>query len=87
MARIVVVLPAPFGPRNPTTWPDGTREAQLVEGRHRAEPTAQAVEFEQSGHGCSLRVFLVVTQVDQHGGGTLLVEGSPDVDDGTGPRH
>jgi hypothetical protein len=24
MARIVVVLPAPFGPRNPKTWPEGT---------------------------------------------------------------
>ena len=24
MARMVVVLPAPFGPRNPTTWPAGT---------------------------------------------------------------
>ena len=24
MARIVVVLPAPLGPRNPTTWPAGT---------------------------------------------------------------
>jgi hypothetical protein len=25
IARIVVVLPAPFGPRNPTTWPDETQ--------------------------------------------------------------
>ena len=54
MARMVVVLPAPFGPRNPTTWPEGTREAQVVEGGHRAEPAAQAVELKQTGHGRSL---------------------------------
>jgi hypothetical protein len=24
MARIAVVLPAPFGPRKPNTWPGGT---------------------------------------------------------------
>src|SRR5579883_3686374 len=26
MARIAVVLPAPLGPRNPTTWPEGTEK-------------------------------------------------------------
>src|SRR5664280_3054487 len=29
IARMVVVLPAPFGPRNPTTCPDGTQRLSL----------------------------------------------------------
>src|SRR6266516_1682537 len=29
IARIVVVLPAPFGPRNPTTCPEGTEKLRL----------------------------------------------------------
>ena len=30
--RMVVVLPAPLGPRNPTIWPFATSEGNLVNG-------------------------------------------------------
>ena len=32
MMRIVVVLPAPFGPRKPSTWPGRGGEADVADG-------------------------------------------------------
>ena len=47
--RIVVVLPAPFAPRKPKTWPGSTREADFVEGHDRSIALRHAVDHE--GHG------------------------------------
>ena len=46
--RIVVVLPAPFAPRNPNTSPGGDGEGDAVEGLDLAEPLPQAVDHQ--GH-------------------------------------
>ena len=45
--RMVVVLPAPFGPRNAKTSPRSHREADLIDGDQVAESLGQA--FDQHG--------------------------------------
>ena len=47
-ARMVVVLPAPFGPRKPTTCPLGTEKVRSSSARQRPEATVQALELEQA---------------------------------------
>ena len=48
--RMVVDLPAPFGPRKPSTSPRAHREADLLHGVHGPEPFGQAVEPDHLGH-------------------------------------
>ena len=47
-ASIVVVLPAPFGPINPTIWPSSTAEAHVVDRDHAAVAHGQ-VRTSRSG--------------------------------------
>ena len=46
MSRIVVDLPAPFGPRNPVTRPGLTVEADVVDGGLVAVPLGQSDRFD-----------------------------------------
>ena len=46
--RIVVVLPAPFAPRKPNTWPGGTSNDEVVEGDDGAEALGEVVD--DKGH-------------------------------------
>ena len=50
MARMVVVLPAPFGPEETHHLARRDAEAQLVECRHGTESTAQTVKLEETAH-------------------------------------
>jgi hypothetical protein len=58
--RMVVDLPAPLGPRKPTTSPRAYLEADDVHGREAAEALGQALALDQCRHmqappgrGCS----------------------------------
>ena len=46
MIRIVVVLPAPFGPRKPSISPGGRREGDVLDRRQIAVPFAQVRDFD-----------------------------------------
>ena len=48
IARIVVVLPAPLGPRNPVTDPGCTRERHAVERPHRAVRADETVDLQHA---------------------------------------
>ena len=48
--EMVVVLPAPLGPSSATVSPWPTREAEVVDGEHIAEPAADPVEADR---GCT----------------------------------
>ena len=48
MQRIVVVLPAPFGPRKPTSRP-GWRERSAIEGDHVAVALGEVLDLEHGG--------------------------------------
>ncbi len=41
--RMVVVFPAPLGPRNPYTWPRGDAEIKTIYGDRRPEPLTQTL--------------------------------------------
>ena len=51
MQRIVVVLPAPFGPRKPVTLPGFNAEGQVVDGDFRAVSFREAPYLD---HGKSI---------------------------------
>ena len=55
ITRIVVDLPAPFGPTNPVTWPGGTVNDHPVQRQRRPEPLAQAGDFDRCFHGANAR--------------------------------
>ena len=44
--RIVVVLPAPFAPRNPKTWPRGASNERPSSATTDPETLGEAVDFE-----------------------------------------
>ena len=44
---MVVDLPAPFGPRNPSTSPRSHGEAHAVDGEKRAEPLRQRAHLDE----------------------------------------
>jgi hypothetical protein len=46
---MVVVLPAPFGPRKPVTRPGRTVKAQIVDRGDRAEALAEPVHLDHAG--------------------------------------
>src|SRR5881275_1574663 len=48
-ARIVVLLPAPFGPRNPVTRP-AYAEGEVLDGSNAAEVLGQVVKLDRSTH-------------------------------------
>ena len=45
--RIVEVLPAPFGPRNPNASPGATSKSTAVDGRERTEPLRESAGSDQ----------------------------------------
>ena len=49
--RTVVVLPAPFGPRNPNTSPPATRERHVGHRGAPAENLGQVADLDGRGHG------------------------------------
>ena len=48
--RSAVVLPAPFGPSSPTTWPSSTDEIEPIEGGDAPVSLAQAGRLDGRGH-------------------------------------
>ena len=51
MTRIVVDLPAPFGPTKPVTWPGRTVNVMPSSASVGAEPLAQSGDFDRCFHG------------------------------------
>ena len=49
--RIVVDLPAPLGPRKPTTSPRRDGEGDVIDGGESAEAFGQPLDFDQNGAG------------------------------------
>ena len=54
MIRIKVVLPAPFGPSRPITFPGGHVEVDVVEHHAIAETLGHAAHDERVGHFSTL---------------------------------
>ena len=62
-SRIVVVLPAPLGPRKATTWPAGDRERDVADRQERPELLAEPVGFDHHGRGHAVAILILKSAI------------------------